>query len=102
MSSFEAKNAQEDYEDAASKLNEFGFHLSDRTIRAENNGVITECPLEAGDVVNTGSSLAVLNDYDEVTVSVSVEEAELANIKEGMLSWFTSSLYPGMRIFLAW
>ena len=83
LSSFEAKNAQEDYEDAASKLNEFDSYLADRTIRAENNGVITECPLEAGDVVNTGSSLAVLNDYDEVTVSVSVEEAELANIKEG-------------------
>ena len=83
LSSFEAKNAQEDYEDAASKLNGFDSYLADRTIRAENNGVITECPLEAGDVVNTGSSLAVLNDYDEVTVSVSVEEAELANIKEG-------------------
>ena len=83
LSSFEAKNAQEDYEDAASKLNEFDSYLADRTIRAENNGVITECPLEAGDTVNTGSSLVVINDYDEVTVPVSVEESELSNIKEG-------------------
>ncbi len=82
-SSFEAKNAQEDYEDAAAKLNEFDSYLADRTIRAENNGVITDCPLEAGDMVNMGSSLVVLNDYDEVTVSVSVEESELSNIKEG-------------------
>lgn len=83
LSSFEAKNAQEDYEDAAAKLNEFDSYLADRTIRAENNGVITECPLEAGDTVNTGSSLVVINDYDEVTVPVSVEESELSNIKEG-------------------
>lgn len=83
LSSFEAKNAQEDYEDAAAKLNEFDSYLADRTIRAENNGVITDCPLEAGDTVNMGSSLVVLNDYDEVTVSVSVEESELSNIKEG-------------------
>lgn len=83
LSSFEAKNAQEDYEDAAAKLNEFDSYLADRTIRAENNGVITECPLEAGDTVNTGSSLVVINDYDEVTVPVSVEESELSNIEEG-------------------
>ncbi|WP_455616215.1 efflux RND transporter periplasmic adaptor subunit [Eisenbergiella sp.] len=83
LSSFEAKNAQEDYEDAAAKLNEFDSYLADRTIRAENNGVVTECPLEAGDTVNTGSSLVVINDYDEVTVPVSVEESELSNIKEG-------------------
>lgn len=83
LGSFEAKNAQEDYEDAAAKLNEFDSYLADRTIRAENNGVVTECPLEAGDTVNTGSSLVVINDYDEVTVPVSVEESELSNIKEG-------------------
>ena len=82
MGEFEAQTAQEDYDDAVEKLNEFDAVLGEQTVNSEYNGVVTEISLAEGDSVDTGSTLIVLSDYDEVTVTVSLEEADLENIRE--------------------
>ena len=82
MGEFEAQTAQEDYDDAVEKLNEFDAVLGEQTVNSEYNGVVTEISLAEGDSVDTGSRLIVLSDYDEVTVTVSLEEADLENIRE--------------------
>ena len=83
MGEFEAQTAEEDYEEAVEKLNEFDAVLGDQTVKSDYNGVITEISLAEGDSVDTGTTLAVLSDYDEVTVTVSLEESDLENVKEG-------------------
>ena len=83
MGEFEAQVAREDYDDAVAKLDEFDAVLGGRTLNSDYNGVITEISLAEGDTVDTGTTLAVLSDYDEVTVTVSLEEANLENISEG-------------------
>ena len=83
MGEFEAQTAKEDYEEAVEKLNEFDAVLGDQTVKSDYNGVITEISLVKGDSVDTGTTLAVLSDYDEVTVTVSLEESDLENVKEG-------------------
>ena len=55
---------------------------------------MTEVSLEAGDTVNSGNTLFILNDYDEVTVTVSVEESDLANIREGDSVNVSVASYP--------
>ena len=94
LSDFEADTAQADYEDARGKLDEFDAYLTDNVITAGYSGVVTEVSLEAGDTVNSGNTLLILNDYDEVTVTVSVEESDLANIREGDSVNVSVSSYP--------
>ena len=53
MGEFEAKTAQEDYDDAVEKLNEFDAVLGEQTVNSEYNGVVTEISLEEGDSVDT-------------------------------------------------
>lgn len=93
-SDFDAQTAQADYDDAKGKLDEFDGYLSDNVIASGYSGVVTEVSLEAGDTVNAGNTLLILNDYDEVTVTVSVEESELANIREGDSVNVSIASYP--------
>lgn len=83
MGEFEAQTAQEDYDDAVEKLDAFDAVLGEQTITSDYNGVITEISLAKGDTVDTGTTLVVLSDYDEVTVTVSLDEADLENVGEG-------------------
>ena len=94
LSDFEADTAQADYDDARGKLDEFDAYLTDNVITAGYSGVVTEVSLEAGDTVNSGNTLLILNDYDEVTVTVSVEESDLANIREGDSVNVSVASYP--------
>lgn len=93
-SDFDAQTAQSDYDDAKGKLDEFDGYLTDNVIASGYSGVVTEVSLEAGDTVDAGNTLLILNDYDEVTVTVSVEESELANIREGDSVNVSIASYP--------
>lgn len=94
MGEYEAQVAQEDYDDAVEKLNEFDAVLGEQTVNSEYNGVVTEISLAEGDTVDTGTALVVLSDYDEVTVTVSLEEADLENVSEGDTVNVSIDAYP--------
>lgn len=93
-SDFDAQTAQSDFDDAKGKLDEFDGYLTGNVIASGYSGVVTEVSLEAGDTVDAGNTLLILNDYDEVTVTVSVEESELANIREGDSVNVSIASYP--------
>lgn len=82
LSDFNVQVAEEEYEDAKAKLDEFNAVLNGQTLTSSYRGVVSEVSLSEGDTVNTGTVLLVINDYDEVTVSVTVEESDLEYISE--------------------
>ncbi len=94
MGEFDTQVAQEDYDEASEKLEEFDSVLGEGTLNSQYNGVVTQIELSIGDAVDTGTVLITLNDYDEVTVTVSVEESELENINEGDAVNVSISAYP--------
>ena len=77
QSAFETKTAREDYEKAVGKREEFDSVIIEQVISADNSGVVTEVYVAAGDYLTGDMDLVSLNNYDEVTITVSVEEDDL-------------------------
>ncbi|MDO4285849.1 MAG: efflux RND transporter periplasmic adaptor subunit [Eubacteriales bacterium] len=75
--------AQEDYTDAQEKLDEFDSAITQQQIVSSYNGVVSSVSVAAGDTLQTGTALITVNDYDDVTVTVSVSEDDISSIAEG-------------------
>lgn len=75
--------AQEAYDSAQQKLEEFDNAIFDHAVVSEYAGVITELPVEVGDSLAKGTELFSLNDYQDVTVTVSVEDDHIEQITVG-------------------
>lgn len=74
---FETINAQEDYEAAKQKLEEFDSLIQEGVISSESAGVITEVGVSAGNTLEQDDSIITLNDYGEATITVSVDEEDM-------------------------
>lgn len=83
QSAFETETAREEYENAAGKLEEFDSLIIEQVISAENSGVVTEVYVSKGDYLTQNMDLLSLNNYDEVTITVSVEEDDLEKVALG-------------------
>lgn len=97
---FETETTLQDYEEAAGKLEEFDSVIVEQVISAENSGVVTEVYVAAGDTLTQNMDLLSLNNYDEVTVTVSVEEddleaAALGNTANVTLAAFEDEVFAG-------
>lgn len=93
--------ALEEYESAVAKLAELEETISDYTLVSEHTGVITQIAVAEGDSLGRGSELLTLNDYDEVTMTVSVAEDDIRQIAVGdrvniKVSAFPDQVYTGM------
>ncbi len=77
QSAFETETAREDYEEAVGKLEEFDSVIVEQVISADHSGVVTEVYVAAGNYLNGNMDLISLNNYDEVTITLSVEEDDL-------------------------
>lgn len=75
--SFNEQQAKADYEEAQAKLEEFDQMIVDQVICAENDGVITAVYVEAGDTLTQDAELISVNDREEVTITLSVEEDDM-------------------------
>ena len=75
--SFNEQQAKADYEEAQEKLSEFDQMIVDQVICAENDGVITAVYVEAGDTLTQDAELISVNDHEEVTITLSVEEDDM-------------------------
>lgn len=100
QSEFDTENARKDYEEAEEKLAEFDSVIVDQVIYATGNGVITEVYVAAGDYLTQNTSLLSLNNYDEVTITVSVEEddmdaAALGNAVNITIAAFEDEVFTG-------
>ncbi len=100
QSAFETETAREEYENAAGKLEEFDSLIIEQVISAENSGVVTEVYVSKGDYLTQNMDLLSLNNYDEVTITVSVEEddlekAALGNTANVTLAAFEDEVFTG-------
>ncbi len=100
QSVFSTDTAREEYEKAVKKLEEFDSVIVEQVISADNSGVITEVYVAAGDTLTRNQDLISLNDYDEVTITVSVEEgdleaAALGNTANVTLAAFEDEIFAG-------
>lgn len=80
---YNEKIAKEDYDDASQKLKEFDSYIVDDTVYCEYDGVITAVSVEAGGTVKNDSSIVTLNNFEDVTVSVDVDDEDMKNISVG-------------------
>lgn len=101
QSAFETETAREDYEEAVGKLEEFDSVIVEQVISADHFGVVTEVYVAAGDYLTGSMDLISLNNYDEVTITLSVEEddleaAALGNTANVTLAAFEDEVFTGV------
>lgn len=80
---YEAKTAQEDYEDASEKLRAFDAYIVDGVVLAQYEGVVTSVGVEAGDLLQNDSEIMALNNYEDITMEVSVDDDDMKSVSVG-------------------
>jgi len=91
---FDLESAQADYEDAREKLLEFDEKIVEQVIYSSGNGLITDVYVEAGDILTQNADLVSLNDYDAVTITLSVDEDDMEAAAVGSLVNVTVAAFP--------
>lgn len=96
----DAAEQEEIYENAQQRREAFNSRISENSICAQYNGIITDVCLEKGDILNTDDILISLYDLEEVTMTVSVDEDDMTDIREGTLANVVFTAYPD-KVFQA-
>jgi len=91
---FDMESAKAAYEDAQEKLSEFDGKIVEQVIYSSGNGLITDVHVEAGDVLTQNASLISLNDYDAVTITLSVDEEDMEAAAVGSPVNVTIAAFP--------
>ena len=81
--SFDAQSALEDYENALAKLDEFDAKIVNQMVYADTDGLITDVYVTDGDFLVQDTEIVSMNDYDAVTITLSVEEDDMAFAQVG-------------------
>ncbi|WP_342758087.1 efflux RND transporter periplasmic adaptor subunit [Kineothrix sedimenti] len=83
QSNFEEEKAKTDYDTAQEKLNEFDSVIQEGVISSEYTGVITQVGINVGDSLEQDGSIITLNDYEEATITVTVDEEDMEYAQTG-------------------
>lgn len=95
LAEFEKQNAWETYEEASARLSAFDSYIQEGKVYASSDGVVTEVGVKEGDSVSTEGTLLIgLNSYDDVTVTVTVEEAVMETARSGAKVNLTFAAFP--------
>ena len=89
--------AQAALEDANSKLASAEKAYRSTTVTSPFNGIVSERPVSAGDVVQPGTALFTVVDPSSMRLEASVPAEQLASIRIGVPVDFTVSGYPGRQ-----
>lgn len=89
--------AQAALEDAKSRLASAEKAYRSTTVTAPFNGIVSERPVSAGDVVQPGTALFTVVDPSSMRLEASVPAEQLASIRIGVPVNFTVSGYPGRQ-----
>lgn len=87
-------DAQDDYEEAMNKLEEFNTYIVDNTVYAEYNGVITTVNVAEGDSLSSSQTLITLNNQDDTTIAVEISDDDMASIDTDSKVNLSISSYP--------
>jgi len=82
-------------EQAALRLASLERQLDDLTVRAEFDGVVTDLPVKAGDLVAPNARVAVVADLSRVEAVISVDELEVAGLAPGQEAQVRLDALPG-------
>lgn len=94
LAEFEAQSAKEDYESAAAKLDELDTYIVDQVIYAAQDGVITAVSVSEGDALEKGTELIALNSYDDVTITLTLDEDDMDAAGLGSKAQIVFSAFP--------
>jgi membrane fusion protein (multidrug efflux system) len=89
--------AQAALEDANSRLATAEKAYRSTTVTSPFNGIVSERPVSAGDVVQPGTALFTVVDPSSMRLEASVPAEQLASIRIGVPVDFTVSGYPGRQ-----
>jgi RND family efflux transporter MFP subunit len=89
--------AQAALEDAKARLATAEKAYRSTTVTAPFNGIVSERPVSAGDIVQPGGALFTVVDPSSMRVEASVPAEQLASIRIGVPVNFTVSGYPGRQ-----
>ena len=78
--------ASDEYEEAKEKLDEFEAVIVDNFLIAASDGVISKVSVEAGDSIRKDSEIITYNAYEEVSVTITLEEADREKIELGSVA----------------
>lgn len=90
----DTQNALEDYEEAQERMSKLDTYLANGQICALDSGVITDVTIGAGDGLEEGSELISINDYEDVTITVTLEETEMELAFLGAKAEISFSAFP--------
>lgn len=82
------------YADAQDAWAEYSSHVSGSSVCAAYSGVITSVELEEGDNIRTGSVLVTLYNLEDVTMTLTVDEADMEDIRIGSAARVSFTAYP--------
>lgn len=93
--------ALEEYESASAKLAQLEKTISDNALLSDYTGVITQIEVSTGDCLGRGSAILTLNNYEEVNITVSVEDDDIGQIVQGdqvniKVAAYPDSVYTGL------
>ncbi len=91
---FDEESAQADYEEAKAKLEEFDAQIVNQMVYAAADGLITDVHVAAGDTLMQNVEIISMNDYDAVTITLSVEEEDMDSAQVGNPVNVTVAAYP--------
>lgn len=82
------------YQETKEKWEEYSSYISGNAVLARYNGVITSVELAEGDSIHTGSALITLYDMEDVGMTVTVYEEDMADISLGSSAKISFTAYP--------
>ncbi len=75
--------AQEKYQQSLAGVQEVETYITDASIKAPIDGIVTMINTDRGELVSTGMSLATITDLSDVWVELEVDELQLPKFEEG-------------------
>lgn len=91
---FDEQTALSAYQEAQEKLTEFDRIIVEQTIYAESSGVITDVNVEKGDTLTQNMDIISLNDYNSVTITLSILEDDMEAAALGNKVLVTVAAFP--------
>lgn len=90
------EEVKQNYNDALSEASQIRRQITDASVRAPLDGVISAKTLEQGVFANAGTELATIVNLSQAKVQVNLTEAEVYEIKMGQAVKVTTEVYPGI------
>ena len=91
------EDVRNNYESAKIQYEQAEKQLSDATILAPFNGIITSKKIEQGDFVNIGSPIATIVDISRLKVKLNVSETSAYKLHLGDKAIITTDAYPSVE-----